>query len=485
MIRFAWKALLADRLALAALAALVLALLFGCWNADRARDSQLERWTALQAAQAESLQSLRQDLEALAAGGEAPPAWVDPRRPAALATLVAIPTLSAPPSPLAVLGMGVPGVQPLEAKPTLAGAAPEYAQEELANPEGLLTGRFDPVFVVVFLLPLVAIALAFDLLARDRARGLLPLALACAPSAWAVYAPHYALRALGLLLALGLGTGGGLLLFGFDASLPGALPALGLWLALALLHGLLWLAACAALARLQASGTVQALLLMALWVAATAAVPAVVSPLLELSVESPSRTTSAHLAREARWKSWDEKEQRTDRLLMQHPELRPASASEEEAWREQLETLAYHRGMAEATAPLIEGLERAARERQRRAAHVAWFSPSLALLGALDELTGTGPSARLAFDRAANAFQASWNAFFIPRIEAGQPFTAADVAQIPEFRPGPPGAHSSLTGTVAAAAEPALILLLWTLAVAALGWFRWTRAEPDASSRPD
>ena len=117
MIRYAARALLADRLALAALGALVLALLFGAWNADRARDAQHERWGGLVAADLLTLESLEQDLEALANGGQAPPAWVDPSRPAALATLVAIPTLSAPPSPLALLGMGVPGVHPLEAKP--------------------------------------------------------------------------------------------------------------------------------------------------------------------------------------------------------------------------------------------------------------------------------------------------------------------------------------------------------------------------------
>jgi ABC-2 type transport system permease protein len=475
--RFAWKALRQDGIAVGALLALLLALVFGSWNAARARELELQRWTTLQQFEVENLDGLREQLEGLEAGGAAPPSWVDPRWPVVVATQAARPTLSAPPGPLAVLGMGAPGINPLEAKPTLGGPEPEYAAEELANPESLLAGRFDPVFVVVFLLPLVAIALAFDLLARDRARGILPLALACAPSAWSVYAPHYAVRALALLATLWLGTGIGLLAFGFDASSPGALSAVALWLMLASLHGLVWIAACASLAPIGVNGTVQALWLVALWVAGTAAVPAVVGPLLELSVKSPSRATSAHLARDASWKSWDEKEQRTSRLLMQHPEMRPVSSSSESAWREQLETLAYHSGMAEATAPLLQELERSAQQRQRRAALTAWFSPNIALLSALDELTGTGPAARQDFRQQARDFQAIWNTHFIAKIHSGQPFTAADVASIPRFSLDALPKAALSAAVLQASARPALILLLWSILLAALG-YRQLRFAP-------
>ncbi|HEV7443610.1 MAG TPA: ABC transporter permease subunit, partial [Steroidobacteraceae bacterium] len=118
-----------------------------------------------------------------------------------------------PATPLAALTIGqsdlLPSVLPLAPAtlPSLQGSS------EPENPHRLLIGRFDAAFVVVFLMPLLIIALTYALLAGERERGTLALLLAQPLSLRSLFAGKLAPRVLlvlalfGLLAALCLLTG--------------------------------------------------------------------------------------------------------------------------------------------------------------------------------------------------------------------------------------------------------------------------------------
>ncbi len=471
---YEYRALRADGLALTVLLALVAALLLGGWNAARERDARSARAEATSEANAAKIEKTRKDLLSLEAGGDAPRPWLDPRRASNVATRGAVPSLEVGPTDLALFGIGAPEISALTAVVGLGTSEPEFGGEDLANPESLLSGRFDPSFVVVFLLPLAAIALAFDLVARDRARGILPLLLATSTSPLRTFGRRYVLRWAALALALLCGILGGAIAFGFPWSTAGAPLLLAAWSGLALVYAAFWIAACACVATLGSNGTAQGLWLASSWVAITTAIPSIAGPWLESGVDAPSRVATAHVERDVGWKAWDDRGQRTSRFLMEHPELRPPPGDDIEEWRNQLEMLSYHAGMDEARAPLRLEFERAASERRQQASLVMWMTPAAALQGALDELSGAGDGARLAFVRDARRFQSEWNEFFVPRIQRGGAFTVAEADSIPRFTPAPTPTRDLLS----ASATSVFAIALWLVATVAIAAGRLARLSP-------
>lgn len=101
------------------------------------------------------------------------------------------------PNAWSALATGLRDVHPTARHVRLLGLVPQLYQGEIENPRLRLAGRFDFGFVVVFLLPLVIIALGYDARSRDEDLGTESL-LAAQP------APHSRLLALRLGLRAGL-----------------------------------------------------------------------------------------------------------------------------------------------------------------------------------------------------------------------------------------------------------------------------------------
>ena len=61
------------------------------------------------------------------------------------------------------------------------GACPSFQQNgEVESPLNLMVGRFDLTFVVIYLLPLLVLALSFNVLSEEREQGTLALTC-CSP----------------------------------------------------------------------------------------------------------------------------------------------------------------------------------------------------------------------------------------------------------------------------------------------------------------
>ncbi|MCI0599628.1 MAG: ABC transporter permease subunit, partial [Beijerinckiaceae bacterium] len=80
-----------------------------------------------------------------------------------------------PPSPLALVSVGQSDLLAFCIR-VRVGPWPEFSVHgEWENPLRLLLGRFDCAFAVIYLLPLLALMTSFDLLAREKELGTLPL----------------------------------------------------------------------------------------------------------------------------------------------------------------------------------------------------------------------------------------------------------------------------------------------------------------------
>jgi ABC-2 type transport system permease protein len=86
-------------------------------------------------------------------------------------------TLINAPKPLAALTIGQRDVFPYYKKVGYFALYGSIFSSEIANPLKLLTGNFDLAFVFIFLLPLLIIALSYNLLSSEQEHGTLPLIL--------------------------------------------------------------------------------------------------------------------------------------------------------------------------------------------------------------------------------------------------------------------------------------------------------------------
>ena len=82
-----------------------------------------------------------------------------------------------PPAPLASLSVGQSDLYPSYFKVNTQSTQRQKRHSELENPNHLLTSRFDLAFVIVYLFPLLILALSYNLISSEREQGTLAMVL--------------------------------------------------------------------------------------------------------------------------------------------------------------------------------------------------------------------------------------------------------------------------------------------------------------------
>ncbi len=172
-----WRLLKADR-TLAAVAVLMALLVgYSLYNGSAWVKFQRETLAGAEAEQAERLGKLKQNLEDFEAGRKEPKGFQDPRSAGAIGGHSAAPYLAMPPATLAPLANGQSDLYPYYFKLNLRSKQAILANDEIEIPTNLLAGRFDLAFVLIYLFPLLILALGYNMLASEREQGTLVLAM--------------------------------------------------------------------------------------------------------------------------------------------------------------------------------------------------------------------------------------------------------------------------------------------------------------------
>jgi ABC-2 type transport system permease protein len=226
-----------------------------------------------------------------------------------------------PPTPLAALTAGqsdlLPSVLPLApaSLPSLAGGP------EPENPRRLLVGRFDAAFAVVFVFPLIVIALSYALLTGERERGTLALLLAQPLTLRTLLAGKLAPRVLILFGSLGLLAVLFILALAV-LNVPGGVGTrLALWLAVALSYTAFWFALAAAVVTRRGSSATHAMILVALWLALGMLLPTGINLAIKTLAPMPSRIELILALRAATDAAAGERSKLLSTFYEDHPEL--------------------------------------------------------------------------------------------------------------------------------------------------------------------
>ena len=384
---------------------------------------------AAQAGNAERVHGLEQELADIANGGQPASPFRDPRAPNVLGGARGAHTAVLEPGPLAALAVGQSDLLPYYYDVSIYTNESSFQQNgEVENPLNLMVGRFDLAFVTVYLLPLLVLALSFNVLSEEREQGTLALTLSQPVSARDVVGAKLAFRALLVVgLAAGVSLLGILATGGFGSS-----GRVLLWCATVTLYALFWFALAAWVNGLQRSSAWNATVLVGAWLVLVVVLPAAINIAAGLLHPLPSRVEMITAQREASNDAVNRRSELLARYLEDHPEMASGVVADEPglgalAWAA---TDAVNGRLEEVTA--VHDARRA--EQLALVRRYRFVSPALLAQEVLIEAAGTGDARFARFQSQVRDFAEQWRQFFVPAILADERMTAAVLPDVPSFR---------------------------------------------------
>jgi ABC-2 type transport system permease protein len=429
LLRHDWRTLRADFTVWAIAALFGTALAYGLYNGVRwssvlrqtlAATLQEER-VRLQALQAEAIRLERE-------GGRVSP-FRDPRNPAILGQARAGRYARLPPTALTALSIGQSDLVPSYYRMSTDAREVVLAATELENPQTLLTGRFDLSFVIIYLYPLLILALSYNLLSAEQEQGTLTLALSQPVSLVTLVRAKILLRGaliVGFALAVCIS---GLLVANVPLTLPAVWARLALWTSVVGAYGALWFVIAIVVAASGRPSATNAMAVAGLWLLLVVLVPAAINLAVTTLHPVPSRVGMIQAVRVASDEATAEGSRLLARYYEDHPEL--AGDSETAMTDFSILRVAVNDEVERRMRPVVERYDRQLADQQRSVSWLRYLSPAVVAQDALNDLAGTGTARHRHFVSLVDAYHREWRAFFVPLIF--QQARMTDHESIPRF----------------------------------------------------
>ncbi len=334
-----------------------------------------------------------------------------------------------PTATLAPLAIGQGDLLPARYELTARGAHHFLVRTELDSPLRLAVGNFDVAFVIVWLLPLLAIGLSYGVVSAERERGVLALAVSAGASPvrfalgkwWSRVVPVVACVWLATLLA---GAAGGAL------TRADAWILLTCWALAGTLYAMFWLALALWLNAGAGSSERNAMALVGAWLLFVILAPALTNLAATTVFAAPSRVNLTTELREATEAADRAAAAARDQYFFDHPEMRGG----------EMDTRAYFTSVAQAEErvgremlPLLLAFDNQAQRQQRLVSLLQYLSPGTLTYQALTTLAGTDGARHRQFRAQVLRFHEQWTRFFVARLDDGRTLTADDYALLPRF----------------------------------------------------
>ena len=294
------------------------------------------------------------------------------------------------------------------------------------NPTVLANGRFDLSFFIVFVLPLLLIALSFDVIATDRTRGTLRLLLSYPVSLRKIIATRLLTRTGLLLLLTSLSTCIGIAFAGPEWVAPGVL-----WMLVFLAYSLFWVSAIFFVVSFVRRSEVAVGVLVSLWVLVTLAIPALTNSTGEALYPQPSKLAYLSDARFAKNEAWKQKDALTRQFLDDHPELSVGQGMENEYFRAMYFT---NKMVLEKTAPIVEALDDSNRRRSELLDTLQYVSPAIIAQRAFFRVAGSDFDTTQRFVREGIDALSTLNKELEPAILSSTRISIEEYHGLPDFK---------------------------------------------------
>jgi len=305
-------------------------------------------------------------------------------------------------------------------------------QPTLDDPSNRLDGPFDIAFVSTWLVPLFALLLGFDVLARDREQDISRLLASQGRSLAAVAAARLTIRLLAIFLAIAIPVLVAVLVTEWN-HLETAASAAGIWFLALLLTLGFWLSLAAIVNGSARNAAAASLTLLTVWIATSMLVPAMVGGVTNIVAPPPDRLEGVLAMRNLETSLTQRRREVTDAYYAANPQNAPVTQGDE--YENYFVTEMYPRTLLfdRDFAPVAARLDQARVAQARFMRKAAIFSPSLAFKLLTEDLAGAAPERRVAFLASVDAYQTQWRAHFDYKLASMRYLTTDDYDRKPEF----------------------------------------------------
>lgn len=331
-------------------------------------------------------------------------------------------------SPISALSVGQNDVYPQLKSGRFSGNIFSNDFSEFKNPDRLLAGNLDASFFVLFLFPLLLIALTFDLRSSDREKGILPLLQAQATSLKKVYTFRLLVRwGIAILPVLLLSLASLVVLYkqpGFEGG------DFIVWWGIALLYCLFWLSLTAFVQRLSWHSVINCIALCGAWVLLLIALPGIMNTWYSYEYPDTYKLESAEF-RDESYKLWDlPMSEHKAVFLKQYPQLRDSlfriDSNDIKSYSYAAMALQQERNLYQKSliAPVAQN---------KAEENAFWINPVGGVLRAMAALGGATLSQQHAFEQAVLDYRTKKMQYLFDNQLLEQNFTSDDLAALPKF----------------------------------------------------
>jgi ABC-2 type transport system permease protein len=306
------------------------------------------------------------------------------------------------------------------------------AEEKVNNPEHLLAGNFDVAFLFIYLLPLIAICLSYNLLSQEKEQGTLSLLLVQHGSLSGILLIRLLVRYLILIAGIVVISIAGLLLA--PAGSSSAWQELPAWLGICSAYLAFWMALIWFILSWNAPAAVNLISMLAAWLLLLVVIPAGCRFMINRSYADHT-AGNASVQREIEWDTWDlAQKQLLDSFYAAYPQYRNRQAYDTGGTSSR-RAMAYYELVARRMQRVIEVQTATQQENMQAVKASYYYNPVVYAQALLNSIARTDVGDYDYFRRQADVFRGQWKHFFYRLHFNDLLFTAATYKALPDYSP--------------------------------------------------
>ncbi|RBL89126.1 DUF3526 domain-containing protein [Chitinophaga flava] len=336
-----------------------------------------------------------------------------------------------PPAPFSILSVGMSDISAYY-YPVSVKSSYTPAEEKLSNPLQLISGNFDTAFLLIYLLPLLAICISYHLLAQDKEQGTLALLLVQKGGIAGIILVRLLARYLLLLTSIVFISTTGILLYTPLHHFP--------WLEWAAWNGVaaawmaLWMALIWFVIAWNTNAATNLVTLLSIWLLLLIVLPAGCRLMINRS-HIDDTAGNASLQRNIGWTTWDlPKKQLLDSFYQTYPQYRNSRAYDTSD-NSSRHAMAYYELVDRRMQRIITTQEVSRNKELKTVTSSLRYNPAVYTQLLLNSIARTDMSDYSYFQRQVQEFRYQWKQFFYQLHFNDRLLTVAGYKTLPAYHP--------------------------------------------------